>query len=150
MSVKVIAIGNRLMGDDGIGIIVAERIYKSLIKREIDLIIGETDFEFCMDRISNKDTLIIIDAYYNEKLDVSFKTVEECINNRAWHSQHSISLIRLLELYNIELKVYIICIGVKNINFSSSLSPELKINLESISRTVLKYIENINSSLKTF
>lgn len=148
MSVKVIAIGNRLMGDDGIGITVGERIYESLLKKGIELIIGETDFEYCLGNISSGDILFIIDAIYNEKnSDVSVISIEECLNKGMRYSQHSINLIGLLELYNIKTRIYVICIGVKNISFNPFLSKELEKDLDLISKCVLKNIDNIINKL---
>lgn len=47
MKNKVIAIGNILMGDDGVGIAVVEKIRHELEQDNIQVIIGETNFNYC-------------------------------------------------------------------------------------------------------
>ncbi len=42
------------MGDDGISIKIAKNIEGFLKENHIDLIIGETDFEYCLSRIKRR------------------------------------------------------------------------------------------------
>jgi hydrogenase maturation protease len=45
--IKVIGIGNRLMMDDGITIAILENLKNNLDSMGIEVIIRETDFQFC-------------------------------------------------------------------------------------------------------
>jgi hydrogenase maturation protease len=62
MDIKAIAIGNPLMGDDGIALKVAEQLSDSLEKLGVEVIIGETDIDYCISRIDENDKLIVIDG----------------------------------------------------------------------------------------
>ena len=64
MSKKVIAIGNRLMMDDTVAVLILEKIKKTLEGRGIETIIGETDVEFCFSILNEKDEFYIIDSTY--------------------------------------------------------------------------------------
>ena len=66
MNIKCIAIGNRIMKDDGIGINISEAIKERLITKDISVVICETDVEYALDELNNVDLLFIIDSsYYN-------------------------------------------------------------------------------------
>ena len=49
--VLVLGIGNRLMMDDGIGVLVVEELKKRNTNPYIRYIIGETDTYFCMNQM---------------------------------------------------------------------------------------------------
>ena len=59
--IKVIAIGNRIMIDDGIAIAVLENVRNKLESMGIEIIIGETDFQFCFHQLKEHDFVIILD-----------------------------------------------------------------------------------------
>ena len=81
---QVIGIGNRIMGDDGIGVYVVEELIKQQFlyniesvagKTDINIeyavgeseiiieyVLGETDIDYCLDRLDKKSLVIIIDA----------------------------------------------------------------------------------------
>ena len=58
MNVKLIAIGNKIMGDDRIGPLVAEHLEKFLSQLGIEVVIGETDIGYCLSKINEKDMII--------------------------------------------------------------------------------------------
>ena len=62
--IKVFGIGNILLGDDGIGVRVVEKIKEEIknISEDIDVIIGETDYLYCLNQIDEDDTIVIIDS----------------------------------------------------------------------------------------
>ena len=62
MNVKLIAIGNKLMGDDGIALLIAERLRTFFGENGIEVILGETDFEYCMDKVEEGGLILILDA----------------------------------------------------------------------------------------
>ena len=64
MSIKCIAIGNRIMGDDSIGIKVLEELTTKLEKEKLEVIFGETDIEYALSKIEDSDLLFIIDSTY--------------------------------------------------------------------------------------
>jgi hydrogenase maturation protease len=145
MSIKIIAIGNVLMGDDGIGIKVAEKIRSKINYKKFELIIGETDFEYCISMINEGDTVVIIDAaIFNKALGAltiipitNFKQESNC------YSQHSFSLSGLLNLYFKHIKGFIIGIEVENVSYSYKLSYALQEKLDMISQDVYRIIETL-------
>lgn len=144
MSTKLIAIGNRLMGDDGIAIHVAEKLHKSFEKKDIEVIIGETDFQYCLDKIEEGDYLIILDStLFGTKVGTvtssSLKDIYKLNVNQRLFSQHEYSLIRALEAYTFVDGMFI---GIEgwNFDFALTLSRELEEQFEDICRKVEELI----------
>lgn len=143
MKVKVIAIGNSLMEDDGVAIVVAEKIREELINNNIEVIIGETDFEYCISSIEEGDFLFIIDAvdYGENPGEVTVFTLESYKYEKKSYTQHSYSVIDLINLYYKYVKGYIIGIEVSSVTFKLGLSKELESKIQLISKKVLENIE---------
>jgi hydrogenase maturation protease len=141
MSIKLIAIGNRLMGDDGVAIHIAKKLMKRLEDKSIEVIIGETDFEYCLSKIEDSDHIIILDA---TALGIepglvtvnSLTDVHKSNYNQSLFSQHGYSLVRALESYYAAIDVIVIGIEGSNFDFSLTLSSDLEEQLNSISREV--------------
>lgn len=145
MAAKVIAIGNILMGDDGIGIRVGERIKDDLVGRNVEVIIGETDFQYCTSKIKEGDFLFILDAAITGKEagDITVIPIENYIYKGNLYSQHGCSLITLINLYKKEVKGYIIAIEVEEIKFSLELSPLLQSKLNNITKETIEIIKEM-------
>lgn len=143
MKIKVIAIGNALMEDDGIAVIAVEKIRKELINNNIEVIIGETDFEYCISLVEEGDILFIIDASYygKEPGKLTVLNLEKCACRKKIYTQHSCSVIDLIKQYYKYVRGYIIGIEVSNISFKLGLSKELESKIDIISEKVLKYIQ---------
>lgn len=143
MKVKVIAIGNTLMEDDGIAIIAVEKIREKLINNNIQVIIGETDFEYCISLIEEGDLLFIIDASYYGKSpgEITVFNLENCKYEKKVYTQHSYNVIDLIKLYYKYVRGYIVAIEVSNISFKLGLSKELESKIQIISEEILNYIE---------
>ncbi|WP_129597826.1 hydrogenase maturation protease [Anaerophilus nitritogenes] len=143
---KVIAIGNRIMGDDGVALYVLEEI-KNEIKKlnsEIEVIIGETDFVYCLNKINDHDFVIIVDSTYlgfkiGKVTLFSFEEAKRYLNHTA--SQHEISLIHIITNYKIHIRGYLIGIEACNIDFSLNLSDHLQIIFKDICSEVLNKIK---------
>lgn len=102
MSMKLIAIGNRLMGDDGLAISIAESLYQWLQDKGIEVIIGETDFEYCLDKVEEGSHIIILDATWfgiepGTVTENSLKDIYNLNSSQSTFSQHGYSLIRALK-----------------------------------------------------
>ncbi|MBZ9623058.1 hypothetical protein G9F71_009330 [Clostridium sp. FP2] len=84
MGKKVIAIGNRLMMDDAIAVLILEKIKNILENEGIEAIIGETDVEFCFSKLNEQDLFYIIDSTYYENLPgtVTFKNLKHIPINK--------------------------------------------------------------------
>jgi hydrogenase maturation protease len=143
MKVKVIAIGNTLMEDDGIAVIVVKKIREELINKNIEVIVGETDFEFCASLLEEGDILFIIDASYYGKNpgEITVLNLENCLQEKKLYTQHSCSVIDLIKLYYKYVRGYIVGIEISNVSFKLGLSKELESKIDIISENVFKCIE---------
>lgn len=143
MAVKCIAIGNRIMGDDGIGIKVAEALASRLAQENIELIFGETDNDYALSKIENGDMLFIIDSTFFDinPGTVTYTPISEVIGqHHEVYSQHQPSLIYLLETYGKVVDGVLIGIEVEKIDFSLELSDRLKTRFLSICEEVYLFI----------
>ncbi|MCY6356240.1 hydrogenase maturation protease [Clostridium sp. ZS2-4] len=140
MSKKLIAIGNRIMSDDGIGVLIAEKLKAELENTGIQVIIGETDVDYCLSLIEDGDLLFILDAtlYGIKPGAVSIVELDKTGDFfEKGYSQHQLSLIKLLNSYALKkVSGFVIGIEVSNIEFGIELSEILKENFEKIKNQV--------------
>lgn len=150
--IKVIGIGNRLMMDDGIAIEVLENIKNKLESMGIEVIIGETDFQFCFHLIREDDFVIILDASYSGSVPGNIHTykLQDAITAfGVTNSQHDMSIFDLMKLYSKPLKGYLIGIEIAEAEFGCMLSEVLKekfysicVEVERIICEILKEVKN--------
>lgn len=147
MKIKCIAVGNRIMGDDSIGIKILEEISLELEKEKIEVIFGETDIDYAISKINEDDLLFIIDSTYFGRVPgtVTITPIEKAIiqQHNQIYSQHQPSLINLLKTYKKLVKGYIIGIEVEKIQFSLELSNTLKDKFLIICDEILKFIYKV-------
>lgn len=125
MNIKCIAIGNRIMKDDGIGIWIIEAIRERLLKEDISVSICETDIDYALNELNKVDLLFIIDSsYYNvEPGTITVSRIDNfLVQNKQIYSQHQPNLIDLIIKYNIRIKGFIIAIEIAEITYSFELS----------------------------
>lgn len=119
MNIKLIAIGSRLMGDDGAAIAVAEELYDELATEGIQVIIGETDVEYCLSCINEDDVIIILDASVSERPWGTIWQLPLCnaINNCNQNQfQHDADLLNRLRSSKLNLLGLLICIEAADIS----------------------------------
>ena len=145
---KIFGIGNILLGDDGVGVKVVEVIKEKIknISEDIDVIIGETDYLYCLNQIENDDTIVIIDSTYLDIAPgyISYFDLKDC--NRFikyFNSQHESNLVKSILIENLNVKGYLIGIEIGKVDFSLELSKTIKDNFYNICLDVLKYIKEI-------
>lgn len=145
MATKVIAIGNVIMGDDGIGIRVLEKIQSQLEEMGMECFIGETDPDYCVSRVNEEDFIFVIDAAYCGKNvgDITIASIEEFKLSKFDFSQHGISLLNMSALGFKAIKGYIIGIEIKSIAFSELLTEEILDKIDDICTNVKSNIENL-------
>ena len=58
--IKIFGLGNILLCDDGIGVRVLESLREKLnqLGKDIELIIGETDYKYCIEQVKDDDFII--------------------------------------------------------------------------------------------
>lgn len=157
--IKIIAIGNRLMGDDGIALKVLENIDKDIkklkedgkVNQEIEVIIGETDFMYSLDKIDDYDFVIILDstALGVEPGRVTVLSLKEYKKYLNYESQHGINLVDMLTSYRKNVDGIIIGIEAYSIDFNFDISDTLKVLFSDICKDVFKEIIKSLNDFKT-
>ena len=149
---KVIAVGNDLYGDDGVGNAVLHELEKMPEMKEIELIDGATDALGLIDHFSGVDHVIIVDAAQMGEIPGTVKVFnkeEVKLKIKMDHlSVHGISLAETFDIAQIvdslPKKITIIGIEPKNIGISQSLS---NVVTQSIPEVVSNIINLTNNSL---
>jgi hydrogenase maturation protease len=140
---KVIAIGNRLMMDDAVAVVILEKIKNELEEKNIEAIIGETDVEYCFSKLNQQDIFYIIDSTYYGNIPgtVTFKSLKDIKNTSGYYrSIHSLGLMELVNMYKMDIKGYFIGIEIDNIDINIGLSNLLQSQIDYISRDILNFI----------
>lgn len=141
--IKVLAIGNSLMKDDKIGLLVGKVIEKELKELGASLYICETDIEFALSNIGEKDFIIIIDAMYsgnNSPAEIQIFPIKNK-ETISIYTQHSLNLIQLINLYYKETSGYVIGIEAEDISYGLNISDKLSLSFNKICCQVLKLIK---------
>lgn len=142
MKKRVIAIGNRLMTDDAIGIFVTENIRDWLTKENYEVIIGETDIDYYMSFVNTRDLIIFIDAKYEGcnlgKITVDKLCFKENLNFISAHDR-----LYTLNPYFYKVNAYMIGIEITCVEIGIGLSDSLDKELLNICKRVKRCIELI-------
>lgn len=151
MSVKIIALGNVLMKDDGIGIEVVRRMKKKLSSKNIEVIFGETDINYCISKVKEDDYIFVIDAasYGKNPGEVSCISLDSFNFIKKEGFQHSYSFLDLVKLYypNINGKIY--GIEAHEVGLGVGLSLTLENKLDFISGEILEDVEETLKDIKS-
>ncbi len=140
-----------MMGDDGVAIEVAEHLFNSLSELGIEVIIGETDTDYCMAHIGEDDVLIILDAGYSGRAvgkvwSLSLLEALQTANVCSW--QHDADLINAIKIEGLKISGLLICIEVSDICFRWGLSNELKCGLLEICNEIKSMIIRYRGELE--
>lgn len=146
--IKVFGIGNILLCDDGIGVRVAENLKEDIeaLSDDIEVIIGETDAIYCINKIEDDDKVIIIDSTYfmTRPGVVVVKSLAECDEFINYdYSPHEESLLSLLRKEKRDIKGYLIGIEISHIDYSEELSKILNKKFKDICTRVYNEIVEI-------
>jgi hydrogenase maturation protease len=163
--VLVLGIGNRLMGDDGIGVHIAEAIKKvqlpeSLILSEmpelsktperepsrgkVRISAGETDVDYCLEAVSESDLCIIIDGASTGREPghvevIDLKSALEQIN--AMQAMHDFNLLHAMKREGLMKDGILIAVEIGRAELSPELSPFLRERFQEILKEVKWIIE---------
>jgi len=135
MRKKLIALGNILMKDDGIAIVLAEKLRSELEQLGIEVIRGETDIGFCISVINEEDVLILLDAGFFGRTpgDLILIPISEYVREAGSGYPHEIHLLDLLRIHFPEVTGMVIGIQAAEVEYGYGLSNELDSQLEEIS-----------------
>jgi len=147
--IVIIGVGNPLMGDDGIGIHVAEALRLEVLPRNVAVFDAETRAFDVLEYMNGSDKAVIVDAYnkggkpgniYRFTFAPSSEVLDESINL----SMHDINFIDALragrEVYELPEEIVILGIEPRILECSLDLSPELN-------NALPKIIEAVKSEL---
>lgn len=144
--IKIIGIGNSLMGDDSIALKVIDSIEARIkqLNLEIKCIKAETDFNFALDNIEDGDYLFILDSTLlglecGQITQIPLEDVDKYPNNSL--SIHNMNLLSLIKHFKIEIRGFVLGIEVAEINFSLEISKELKTKFEKICQGIYTIIK---------
>lgn len=148
MPVKILAIGSRLMGDDSVAIHVAEKLISSFESNGIEVIIGETDVDYCLSKTVKEDYIIVLDATLfgikpgtvtvNTLGDIWSLNISEASKyNGSSFSQHGYSLINALQTFHGPVDGIFIGIEGQRFDYSLALSCEIEDSFELICNKVM-------------
>jgi len=146
--IKIFAIGNIILGDDGIGVKVMEFIGARLesYSKEVKVLIVGIDYIYCLNEINKEDTVILVDSTYFgiEPGRVSVLNLKECDKFISpCRDMHSENLLRVLREEYREIPGYLVGIEVEKVNYSLELSKTLKDNFSEITKKVFREIKRI-------
>lgn len=144
MRKKVIGVGNKLMMDDGVAFFVLQSIKSVLEDNEIEVIIGETDVDFCFSKLNNIDEFYIMDSYFSGKVPgtLTIKKIEDVKKIRKHCAVHSLGLMDLIDIYGIEVKGYFIGIEIGRIDMNIGLSNDLQVKFKDVCSKILEFVIN--------
>jgi len=151
---KVIGIGSRIMGDDGIGVYVVEALIKQRFLSgiedvigetdiKVEYVLGETDYDYCFDFIENTSMFIIIDAAISGNKPgtvTQFTTNNDTLFLSKMFSLHNLNLIDASRILVNARNLVIIGIEPETIDYQLGLSTAL-------SKAFIPIIENVKKCI---
>jgi hydrogenase maturation protease len=146
MSIKLLAIGNVLMEDDGIAIFLAAALEDRLHELGMEVIYGETDISYSISGINDGDIVFILDAAKQGITagEVSLYNMEERKLDQGNIYGHNVSVMDLISRFYPECRCYILTVEVYEVDFHYGLSSCL---MDMISDIAHKIIMKINMAL---
>ena len=151
--IKVIAVGNDLYGDDGIGNAVLQVLEQIPDMKDVELIDGATDALGLIDHFSETDHVIIVDAaQMGEKPGTVkvFSKEEVKLKIKMDHlSVHGISLAETFDIAqavdSLPKNITIIGIEPKNIGISQNLSDVVTQSIPEVVSSIINLTQMNNS-----
>lgn len=144
-STVLVAVGNRLMTDDAVALVVAERLQPSLEGMGLKIVIAETDLSCAIHEIGLPNRTIVLDAAISGR---EMGTVWR-VPRGEWNAQtslglspHGFSLIEWMRLVQPRV-VDLIGIEVADMGLGFGLSGEMQGKLEIIIADVARSIVSI-------
>ncbi len=150
--VKVIGVGNRLMGDDGIGVYIVEQLIKDKFlfsNRYVDLYVAETDINYLIHTLISEDNIyqiLIIDAAEMGKMPGSIEEMKVDIKDictKLSLSPHNLNFTHAIKTFdNINKIINMTILGIEPeiIDFRFGLGPSLSKDFKSILEKIKNYI----------
>ncbi len=145
MAVLIMGIGNYLMGDEGVGVHVAQRLATETLPESVDVLDGGTGGFFLMEYFENYPVVILIDATLDDRPTGTIRVIEPRFASdfpRAM-STHDIGLRDLVEGLAILGKLPKIYLFAVSIEMIQSQQIELSPALERVMPELLAQVKNM-------
>ncbi len=145
MAVLIMGIGNYLMGDEGVGVHVAQRLAKEALPEGVDVLDGGTGGFFLMEYFENYPVVILIDATLDDRPTGTIRVIEPrfAADFPRAMSTHDIGLRDLVEglaILGKMPKIYLFAVSIEMIQSQQiELSPEL----ERVMPELLEQVKNM-------
>ena len=145
MAVLIMGIGNYLMGDEGVGVHVAQRLAKETLPEGVDVLDGGTGGFFLMEYFENYPVVILIDATLDDRPTGTIRVIEPrfAADFPRAMSTHDIGLRDLVEglaILGKMPKIYLFAVSIEMIQSQQiKLSPEL----ERVMPELLEQVKNM-------
>lgn len=145
MAVLIMGIGNYLMGDEGVGVHVAQRLAKEALPEGVDVLDGGTGGFFLMEYFENYPVVILIDATLDDRPTGTIRVIEPrfAADFPRAMSTHDIGLRDLVEglaILGKLPKIYLFAVSIEKIQSQQiELSPEL----ERVMPELLEQVKNM-------
>ena len=120
----IVGLGNTLMGDDGVGVRVAESLAGHACA---DVLIGGTDLLRCIGEIEGRERVILIDAMESDvagEITVTDEDPPEGLSSGT-HTLSAPAAVRLLRQLMPQVRFTWVLAGVRSVRIGEGLSPEL-------------------------
>ncbi len=146
MKTVVLGLGNTILGDDGVGIYIAENLKKEVESPEVDIREAETSGLGVIDLIVGYDKLILVDAIKTENGRVGevYKLSLDDLPTLHASTPHDIDLNTAIELggkigEDMPKEIVIYAVEVENITeFSSRCTPQVEKAIHRVVKLIKK------------
>lgn len=145
MAVLIMGIGNYLMGDEGVGVHVAQRLAQEALPEGVDVLDGGTGGFFLMEYFENYPVVILIDATLDDRPTGTIRVIEPrfAVDFPRAMSTHDIGLRDLVEGLAILGKLPKIYLFAVSIEMIQSQQIELSPELERVMGELLEQVKNM-------
>ena len=139
----IVGLGNPLMGDDGVGALLAESLAQSLAGHpRAEVLIGGTDLLRCAGEIEGRERVILIDAVESDSAGEITVTDEDPPEGLSvgTHSLSAPAAVRLLRRLMPEVRFTWLLAGVRSVRAGEGLSPELAAALPRLRECLIELV----------
>lgn len=142
-NVRIIGIGNTLMGDDGVGVKVAEFLQQRDLGPDIEVICGGTDGMALSHHFQGVDSVLVVDAIGVDDTPGSvyrFRPDEVGITSLRSHTSHGLSLPNVmfaaaLQGFSPDVVIYAVQVGSITCGFDT-LTAEVEAAVPDVAQMV--------------
>ena len=137
-----IGLGNPLMGDDGVGCVVAERLASDpRLPEDTEVICGGSDLLGCAGQMEGRSRVVVIDAVEGNAKPGSVAVFDGTsgLEERQGHAHQlsAVQAIRLLEMMS-SVRCTLLGIAISSVAPRFGLSPDLDVRIPAVLDHVLE------------